>query len=496
MRLTLDLKSVDDYRLFLRVKSLPRYAFCGREAIIPDEYASLIGVKPKVKKLSGYEPMASLFDYQKGVSSIAIRKRKFAAFIACGLGKTLIGAEFIRHAAQAIKRKQCALWISPLMVIKQTLSEFKRFYGDSLPVVQVKSGDLGEWLRSGTEKIGITNWEALTDDVEAGRLGAIVGDETSTMKSHYGKWGTNLIRLGKGIDWKLAMTGTPAPNDRIEFANHAVFLDAYPTVNSFLARFFVNRGQTNERWELKPHALKPFYRELSHWCIFVENPATYGWKDNTRELPPIEVAIHDIDMTEEQTALAYSKTGTLFAMNVGGITSRSVLSQIGKGSYKGEDIDSRKPAFIRNLVESWTADEQTIVWCIYNNEQDTLAREMPDAASIDGDTPHDERERIIDAFKAGKVRTIISKSKVMGFGLNLQNCTRMVFSGLQDSWEMYHQCVKRANRVGSTRPLRVHIPVVDCEREMVDNVIRKAHRVDQDTAEQERIFKESGYAVG
>ena len=74
------------------------------------------------------------------------------------------------------------------------------------------------------------------------------------LKSHYGQWGQRLIELGRGLSWKLGETGTPAPNDRIEYANHAVFLDQYPTVNSFLARFFVNRGQTNERWELKPHA--------------------------------------------------------------------------------------------------------------------------------------------------------------------------------------------------------------------------------------------------
>jgi hypothetical protein len=56
--------------------------------------------------------------------------------------------------------------------------------------------------------------------------------------------GADVHRLGRGLDWKLALTGTPAPNDRIEYANHAVFLDHFPTVNSFLARFFVNRGQT------------------------------------------------------------------------------------------------------------------------------------------------------------------------------------------------------------------------------------------------------------
>ena len=85
---------------------------------------------------------------------------------------------------------------------------------------------------------------------------------------------------------------------------------------------------------------------------------------------------------------------------------------------------------------------------------------------------------------------MISKPKVLGFGLNLQIATRQVFSGLQDSYESYYQAVKRSNRYGSTNPLHVHIPVTDIERPMVDNVLRKAAMVDRDTQEQERMYHE------
>jgi SNF2 family DNA or RNA helicase len=86
---------------------------------------------------------------------------------------------------------------------------------------------------------------------------------------------------------------------------------------------------------------------------------------------------------------------------------------------------------------------------------------------------------------------LISKSKILGFGLNLQIATRQVFSGLQDSYESFYQAVKRSNRIGSTRPLNVHIPITDVERPMVESVLRKSGRVQRDTEEQERIFKES-----
>lgn len=488
LRLTLDLSSIRDYATFLKVKSLPRFSFVGRTAIVPREYASHLGVKFGRTNQTKYDPIPNLFDYQQAIAARAIQKQKFAVFAECGLGKCLIMLEFAKHAARSLGRGRAVLIVCPLMVVAQTLAEVKRFYGNSLDVVRVRASELNEWLTRGTDSIGITNYEALSEDIEPGRIGGLILDESSMLKSHYGKWGQQCIRLGKGLAWKLALTGTPAPNDRIEYANHAVFLDHFPTVNSFLARFFVNSGQTDNRWELKPHALQPFYRALSHWSIFLTNPATYGWKDNCGQIPPIRVHIHDVALTAEQRAIAMDQTGKLFASDLGGIVGRSSMGQIAKGYHKGKRIDSRKPEFIKSLIESWP-NESTIVWCIYNEEQKLIASHLTDAVSISGDTSEADREAAIAAFQSGRTKVLITKPKILGFGLNLQIATRQVFSGLQDSYEQFHQAVKRSNRVGSTSPLNVHIPITEIERPMIDTVLRKAKRIDEETAEQERIFR-------
>lgn len=496
MKLYLNPNSVDDYCTFLKVKAMPRYKIVGRIAEFPDEYSSMLGLSPEHVKSGKYKPISGLFDYQRAIAKLAIIKRKFAVFAECGMGKTCILTEFARHAADSLPPEKCVLIVSPLMVVKQTLAEVQKFYGDSLPIEYISAKRLSSWLkkRDGS-RIGITNYEALREDTPQGRLGSLIVDESSYFKSHYGHWGTTCVRLGKGLRWKLALTGTPAPNDRIEYALHAVFLDAFPTVNAFLARFFVNRGHTDNRWELKPHALKPFYTALSHWSIFLTNPATYGWQDNVENIPPINVHIHNVPLTQQQQDLVYKKTGMFFLTKIGGIASRTVISQIAKGNYKGKDVDTNKPAYIRQLIDSWP-EESTIIWCLYNREQEMLEKTFPDAASITGSTPPAERERLIDDFKAGRRKVLISKGKILGFGLNLQIATRQIFSGLQDSYESYHQCVKRSNRIGSTRPLNVHIPITDIERPMINTVLRKAKRVQSDTEIQERLFKEHGYGLG
>lgn len=492
MRVVLDTKRIDDYRRFLKIKSLPQYKITGHEAWFPDEYAAQVGGQKREKQFTNWEPSPWCFDYQRDIASLAIRKRKFAVFARCGLGKTIIMFEFANAAASMLKGKR-PLIISPLMVIDQTIAENERFYARTgRPLKQVRAAELGAWLEGDDDgTIGITNYEALTPELKQGNLGALMVDESSMLKSMYGKWGQVILSLGRGLDWKLCLTGTPAPNDRIEYANHAVFLDHFPNANSFLARFFVNRGQTDNRWELKPHALEPFYRALSHWCVFLNNPATYGWKNNCDTIPPIRVHIDHIELTPEQAALVRKVTGQLIATSSGGITGRSTMAQIAKGNHKGDDVATNKYDFIRELVNR-EPERGTIIWAKYNAEQERLTEAMPNAVNISGDTPHEDRVTRINAFKSRQVSTLISKPKILGFGLNLQVATRHIFSSLQDSYEEYHQAVCRSNRIGSTEPLDVHIPVTEIERPMIETVLRKAKMIDQDTAEQERIFKQFG----
>jgi len=480
-----DPSCVKDYERFLAVKQLPKYRIVGTSAEFPDEYAASLGLAKAEKKAEKTRLSSFLMDYQRDIAAMAIKKRKFAVFADCGLGKTLIMTEFARHAARHTKKR--VLLLSPLMVVSQTVAEWERWYGDK-DIQIVAAAELPEWLRTG-KGIAITNYEAITEDLPQSELGGLLLDESSMLKSHYGAWGTRLIEMGKGVEYKLALTGTPAPNDRIEYANHAVFLDAFPTVNSFLARFFVNRGQTNERWELKSHALKPFYKAMTHWCVFLTNPATYGWRDNCNTTPPIHIHVETVPTTQAQREYFMAMTGDMFVNETGGIANRGKIARLGKGHVGKERIESNKTEYIKRLVESWP-DESTIVWCKYNNEQDDVSAALEGCGNITGETPLEERLRIIDAFKRREIRVLVTKPKILGFGLNLQVATRQVFAGLQDSYEEFYQAVKRSNRIGSTRPLNVHIPVTEFEAPMIETVLAKAKRVDADTRQQEEMFRE------
>lgn len=489
MQLVMNPRCLDSYRTFKQIKQLPAWSMRGRVASFPDEYAARLGVAVETGR-TNYAPDRFLFDYQKAIAATAVERRKYAVFADCGLGKTLILLSFARHAQHAMGPSKRILIITPPLVVPQLIAEAVKFWGDDLPIEKVPASRLAKWLTGHGTRIGVTNYEALKDDTPQGNLGALILDESSILKNHYGNYAGICLRLGEGLEWKLCCTGTPAPNDRIEYANHAVFLDRFPTVNSFLAKYFVNRGQTGERWELKPHALRPFYRSLSDWCIFLSDPSVYGWKDNCETIPPIHTHIHEVPLTEQQKEWIHRELGTLVAVKAGGISKRAALGQVSKGLWKGERFATNKPQYIADLVGGWREKESTLVWCLFDHEQESVHAALG-GDSMDGTTPMKDRMAMVERFKSRESDCLISKPRILGFGLNLQVATRQVFSGLQDSYESYYQCVKRSNRIGSTQPLNVHIPVTELELPMIETVLAKARRVESDTREQEQLFMEA-----
>ena len=129
MKIGFDPSSVSDYAKFLRVKSLPRYRFVGGFAEFPDEYAEMIGETAPKPKASGYKPAKWLFDYQRDITATAIKKKRYAVFADCGLGKTAILLEFARFVS-GLNRKRRVLIVSPLMV-ETVLRKADRVHSDT-----------------------------------------------------------------------------------------------------------------------------------------------------------------------------------------------------------------------------------------------------------------------------------------------------------------------------------------------------------------------------
>lgn len=125
-------------------------------------------------------------------------------------------------------------------------------------------------------------------------------------------------------------------------------------------------------------------------------------------------------------------------------------------------------------VRSLVADgEQWLLWCGLNDESTALAAAIPGAVEVTGADGYAEKVGAVQAFIHGGIRVLVTKAKILGFGMNFQHCHQMAFVGLSDSYETYYQCIRRCWRYGQRHHVDVHIVVSEAERMVVENVRRK-----------------------
>jgi hypothetical protein len=119
------------------------------------------------------------------------------------------------------------------------------------------------------------------------------------------------------------------------------------------------------------------------------------------------------------------------------------------------------------------SSEQWIIWCELNAEADLLADLIPGSVNVQGSDSTEFKERAVLDFVEGRVRVLISKPSIFGWGLNLQCCARVCFVGPSNSYEAYYQSLRRVYRFGQKRAVEAHIVLSEAERSILENLKRK-----------------------
>lgn len=386
-----------------------------------------------------------LHPWQREIVAWTVRRGRAAIFADCGLGKTFMQLEWARLASAR------TLILAPLSVARQTEREAH------------KIGQEVRYVRSGDDVDGdgvwITNYE-MADEFDPSMFGAVVLDESSILKNNTGATRNRLISQWQHTPYRLACTATPAPNDVAELCNHAEFLGIMPR-NEMLAAYFVH---DDTGWRIKGHAIRPMYEWMASWAIAIRRPSDIGYPDEGYDLPPltIEAKVVDVEVTPD---------GQLFATDLGGIGGRSAIRR--------HTLEARCEV----AIELASRPGQHIVWCGLNDEASSIAAAVPGAVNVEGSWSADDKAEALEAFQDGEIRVLVTKPSIAGFGMNFQNCHRMIFVGLSDSYEAYYQAIRRCWRFGQTEPVDVQIVVSTLEQQIVQNVARKEAEAEQSSGE-------------
>ncbi len=410
-------------------------------------YASFLDTKKLVIQSTGMEigepdVNGALFPFQNAIVRWAVRKGRCAIFADTGLGKTLMQLEWAR-----LMGGRCLI-VAPLQVANQTVQEAARFKLDVTIGIDREGNAL--------EGITVTNYEQ-SHKFSMADFDSVILDESSILKSIDGKMRGRLINQCCIVKNRLCCTATPAPNDITEIANHAEFLGVMKRAE-MLAAFFVHDQGTKQRmagWRLKGHASESFYRWLASWAMSVRKPSDIGFEDDGYSLPYLNVNLHEVKSD-------YRPAGELFFVKLSGIQERT--------KARRKTIKDRLKSCLE-IVGSHL--DQTIIWCGLNDESRLLAKSIKDSVEVAGSDSLEEKIEKIQAFISGEKRILITKSKIAGFGMNFQHCHRMIFFGLNDSWEGYYQSIRRCWRFGQASEVVVDIVISNVEFEIYENVMRK-----------------------
>jgi superfamily II DNA or RNA helicase len=383
-----------------------------------------------------------LFPHQRDLASWALRRGRAAIFADTGLGKSRMQLAW----ADTVHRETGldVLILAPLAVAEQTKEE-----AASIGMTVTHAREAVD-IRHG---INITNYDRL-HKFDAAHFVGVVLDESSIIKHHAAKTLQLLLDRFRDTPYKLCATATPAPNDWTELGNHAEFLGVRSRAE-MLAEFFVHDGGNTQVWRLKGHAREVFWRWVASWGSMVRSPADLGHDASAYALPPLNVHQHTVE-TEHDLA------NGLFPIEAQTLMERRAARR--------DSLADR----VQACAQMVNADRQPwVVWCDLNDEGDALTAAIEGAVQIAGADDADTKERRLRDFSHGKIRVLVSKPSICGFGLNWQHCARMAFVGVTDSFEAYYQAVRRCWRFGQKLAVDVHVFASQQEGAVVANLRRK-----------------------
>lgn len=407
------------------------------------EYEDFLSQKSFVLESSGldiskYELNPMLYEFQKDIVRWALKKGRACIFADCGLGKTPMQLEWASKICE--KTGGMALLLTPLAVSSQTLKEAEHF-GYDMGRIRIVSSQ--EECGPG---INITNYEKLHKFV-GNQFQAVVLDESSILKNYSGKIRNQILDNFHNVPYKLACTATPAPNDYMELGNHSEFCGVM-TRPEMLSMFFVHDGGQTSKWRLKRHAEDVFWQWLSSFAVFVDNPKNIGYDIDGYDLP--ELRIHEISVDGEPV--------------------RESLSLSERRDARKESLEQRCRA-AADLVND--SDDRWLVWCDLNAEGTKLEELIDGGMNVEGADSDSYKATTMMEFSDGNLKCLISKPKIAGWGMNWQNCHKVIFTGLSDSYEAYYQAVRRCWRFGQEHPVDVYIIISSREGCVKENIERK-----------------------
>lgn len=413
------------------------------------DYEKFLESKQKTHSVSGFdidenELNKNLFPFQKYIVKRALKAGKYALFEDCGLGKTIQQLEWATQVNKYTNKP--VLILAPLAVSGQTIKEGAKF---GYVVMKLKAETIVE------TGIYITNYEQI-ENIDCSQFIGIVLDESSILKNYSGAYKTLILQNFEHTEYKLACTATPSPNDELEIGNHAEFLNIMSS-QDMRAMYFTTDKEIikGQKFRLKKHAVKEFYRWVSTWAIMISRPSDLGFDDSGYNLPTLNYIEKNIVTSGRDNGLLFNSV----SVSATDFNSELKLTIIDRLSQAAEIINNSDELFICTVKQ--------------NEEADYLRELIPDAIEVRGSDTVEFKEKTLLDFAEDKFRVLLSKGRIVKFGLNYQNCHNIVVASLDFSFEELYQLIRRCLRYGQKHTVNIYLITTDTMQNVTKSIEEK-----------------------
>jgi len=444
-RFTLDTSKIDSYPInFIKATYVAKY------------YPSLLkneDVKEYVQKAihdyeNRYEVSVDglpdyLFDFQKKDLAFALKVKRAALFLEQGMGKTVIGVEWAKRVPKPV------LVVTKKRIIPNWIEHFK-LYAPELKVATLDSPYR-------VADVFVVNYENL-HKVENLPFKSLIVDESHACKSLKAQRTKRCLEIAKKVEYVLLLSGTPitrAPED------------IYPQMRMLYPLLFVNFEEFRKDFVIldRTGTFPVGYKNLDKLIKRVQAVSVIRKKEDFLSLPEKIEEIEFVEPSKEQVEVSL-ELQTKFEWRDVKIDNYLVLyqklHQVSAGFVYNDQkqpyyLESGKTERLKELLED--VNEQFIVWYLFKAEGDRLEQVLRESGVkvVRVESGVRDADQKIETFRKGKADVLLANISSLSEGVNLQNCSLMIYHSLPWSYKDFAQSIERVHRPGQKNTVRVKI---------------------------------------
>ena len=395
-----------------------------------------------------------------------------------GTGKTMCVLERIK--AKAPKPGEFIAVLAPKSIVRTAWEgdmakvNFPVPYFVGLSSAKAKIKAINEAREAGG--ILLTNHQTVFELLDNAKgLKGIIVDESTAFKNRTAKQTKAMLKLSKrDLDLRIPMSGTPTPQtvmdlwSQIEIARPG-FLPPYFKLRGELqypSTIQVGGGRTAMQWKDRPDA--------DVWLAQMLEPVMIRYaKHECLDLPEQTLRTIKVQLSKKLRAIydQFAKDAILEleggdAVGVNAAVVAQKLLQITSGFVYGDDMaHNLSPERYELVVELIEERRHSLVACPLREQMRGLSVKLKSAGithtQINGDTPADERAKIIEDYQDGKYQTLLCSPKALSHGATLTRADTIIWASPVRSTEEFAQFNARIDRIGQDKKNEVIMIAAD-----------------------------------